>query len=532
MKWLRAFFFNDSYSVKRATALLAVAAVASNGLGLLRNLIFYRLLTLEDLDVYLASFRIPDLVFNILILGAVSSAIIPILGKVLAKDKAEGTWLATNQIISWFTVIFSGIAVLLAIAMPWLISWLTPGFSVDQQSSVILLSRLLLLQSVFFAWSFTIGCMLNTMKRFSSYALAPLIYNTSLIIGGVIAAKTTITALVWAVVIGAFLHFYIQYREARKAGFRMQINLSLSPAVREVFLLMIPRSGALAVSQIVLTYYTYLGSRMPTGSIAIFSGMNDLQTTPTVIIANSLAAAFFPTLTSHITAKDWGEMNALLQKVVRIALYLLIPSVLLALVLRAQVVRLYFGIGGADWDLTAIAIQTFVAFLIGIIPASLVAILSRVYYSFNNTRTPLVLSTIAALAGAGSAWYGVEKLGAGVAMLALGVSITAWVQCILYFIDLRRQEHVQIGMLQLAEYLGKYMFGGALIGLVSWVGLYGVDMFYGAIGWELGTHTVLGLFIQLCIAATLGVVSYLGYSRLTSQTELTWLKRSVFTRGS
>lgn len=531
MKWLRAFFFNDSYSVKRATALLAIAAVLSNGLGLFRNLIFYRLLSLRDLDIYLASFRIPDLIFNVLILGAVSSAIIPVLGKILSEEKEAGTWKATNQIISWFTLIFSAIAVVLGVAMPWLISWLTPGFDTAQQATTVLLSRLLLLQSVFFAWSFTVGCMLNTLKRFSSYALAPLVYNVSLIVGGFVAAKFGIQALVWSVIIGAFLHFFIQYREARKAGFRMQFNLQLGQPVREVLMLMVPRSASLAVAQIVLAYYTQLGSRMPTGSIAIFNGMNDLQTTPTMIIANSLASAFFPTLTAHISSKDWGEMNALLQKVVRISLFLLIPSVLLAYVLRAQVVRLYFGIGGAGWDLTAIAIQTFVAFLIGIIPASLVAILSRVYYSFNNTRTPLILSTIAAAVGAGVAWYGVHVLGADVAILALSVSVTAWVQCILYFIDLKRHEHVEIGMLHLAEYLGKYAFGGALIGLVCWATLYIVDITYTAVGWEAGTHTILGLFIQLCIAATFGTLAYVGYSKLTSQTEITWLKRSVFTRG-
>lgn len=522
-------FFGHSYTVKRASALLAVTALLSNALGLFRNIIFYRLLPPDQLDIYYASFRIPDLIFNILILGAISSAFIPVLTEHLGKHPEDDTrWREiTNQVITWLTAIFGVLAIVLFVAMPWLMQLVVAGFDSARMESAVLLSRILLLQSIFLAWSFCFGGLLNSFNRFSTYALAPLVYNTILIAGGFIAARYGITSLAYAVVVGAMGHCVIQLVEARKLGYKPVIDFSRGKELREIVRLMIPRSLSLGTSQFTTIVYISLASGLTAGSIAIFSGMNDLQTTPTVIIANSVAIAFFPTLTKHLAAAEWDSLNTLVLKAVRTVLFLIIPTVLLGIILRAQIVRLYFGIGGAGWDLTGIAIETFVFFLIGIIPASLVAILSRIFYGLKDTRTPLIYGTIAAVAGIATAVIGTRYFGGNVAVLALATTVVSTVQCLLLLAKLYQDPRFELSASLVLKHGLRYTTGGLVAAGIAWSVLNVVHWFYVTTG-ILGTQYIVGLFIQLVLASVAGGLVYYTYNKVLGSEELSWLKRNAF----
>ncbi|MEI8003269.1 MAG: lipid II flippase MurJ, partial [Methanothrix sp.] len=400
-----ALFFSRQYSVRRATVLLAVAGLLSNVLGLLRNLVFGRFNHPAVLDVYFSSFKIPDLIFNVLILGAISTAFIPVLTEVIEKRKQHpesnliSPWQVTNQVLSWITLLLVGLAIILSLFMDPVMRLVAGQLDPDRFQEAVLLSRLLLVQSVFFAWSFTLGGLLNSFNRFSSFAVAPLLYNLCLIGGGFFSARYGIRAIVASVIVGSAGHFLIQFLEARRVGFRPKLDFSRSAEFKEIMRMMLPRGLTQGVGQIVSIFYNNLGSGMAAGSIMVFNFMNDLQTTPTVIVANSMAIAFFPSLSSQLTKDDKDGANILIDKVVRATIFLLIPCVAIAYILRAQIVRLYIGIGGADWSLTQTAIITLVWFLVGIIPASLATIMGRIFYALKEVKTPLILGAISGLGG-------------------------------------------------------------------------------------------------------------------------------------
>lgn len=532
MKNLWRLFFGEHYSIKRASALLAITALLSNALGLARNIVFNRLIPQGQLDIYQASFQIPDLIFNVLILGAISSAFVPVLSELLQKNpENEKAWKKlTDQVFTWLTVTFAVIAIVLCVAMEPIMKVVVHGFDAERLAMSVTLSRIFLVQGVFLAWSFCFGGLLNSFNRFSTYALAPLLYNIVLITGGFIAAHAGIIAMGYAVVVGALIHCGVQFLEVRKLKYFPRFDLQASPKLKEIFRLMLPRSLNLGVGQLVTIVYVSLASALTVGSINIFRNMNDLQTTPTVIIANSIAVAFFPTLTKYIAANDWDSLNKLLLKALRTALFLLIPCLVMGIVLRAQIVRLYFGIGGANWDLTTMAIQTFVMFMIGIIPASLVALLARVFYGLKDTRTPLILSGIAGLTGILVAWLGINVFHQNVAVLALATTMVSLVQCILYLSVLYRHKHVQIPTRPIMVHTAIYSFGAALAGVSTWVVLNFIHFIYETTG-ILSTRYILGLFFQMLIAGIIGVAVYYLYSRILDREELAWLKKSAFSKG-
>ena len=519
MKRLFGSLFGQKLSVTRATALLAITALLSNVFGLVRNVVFYHVVSPDKLDIYFASFRIPDLIFNVLILGAISSAFIPILSDLLSKKQEDHVWEVSDQVISWLTVSFAAIAIILFFIMPALMRVVVSGFDQDRLQSAISLSRILLLQSIFFAWSWTFGGILNSFRRFSGYAVAPLLYNASIIVGGLFAKKYGISSIAWSVVIGAVLHMGIQFIEVRRLGYSPKFDLRLTEEVKEILKLMVPRSISQGIAQIELIILTALGSGLVFGSIAIFNGMNDLQTTPTVIIANSLAVAFFPALTSFAAKEDWPKMNALLNKVIRSALYLLLPCILFAFAIRSPLIHLY-----TNSHLVSLAIATFAWFLVGVIPTALVVLLARVFYSVKDTKTPLILNIIGAVAGTIVAVVGIKIYHGEVPILALATSVEDWVQCILYFFFLYKLQPQLIPIKTLIGPVAKYLIGSLIMAFCTWAALHGI-----ASSMTHHSDTQVAL-IELFVGAVVAVLSYYLYSKVVHQEELGWLKKNTFTK--
>ena len=518
------------HSVQQASLLLGVASLLSNILGLGRNLILYRLVPKSLLDPYFASFKLSDLLLNLLIFGAISSALIPVITELLHEKKEGEVRQLTNQLISWSLLTFGLLGIVLYVSMPWISRLIVPGFVAhpEEMHVFVTLSRIILLQPLFFSVSYILGSLLNGYRRFGSYAVAPLIYNASIIVGTLLFPKFGIQAISTAVVIGALLHMSIQYNEARKIGFQLRLNFALSQRMREVMKLMVPRSLAQGFAQLVPTIYISLASSLAAGSIAIFSGLNDIQTAPTMVIANSLAAASFPAMTTLIHNGDQVEMDRLVSKLIRSILFIVIPIVALGFILRAQFVRLYVGIGHADWGLTDQAIVTFAWFLVGIVPSALISLLARIFYAHKDSRTPLLINVAGGSLAIFSAIFLIKFQHGTVVSLAIAESLSAVLQCLLYFVLLHARGYVQLPFKKIGQQSLHYLFGASLLLWTTWASLQAVAVLYSRVG-HIYTDRVFGLLLQTAVAALVGLFVYFCYSTYGSKEELRWLKKRAFT---
>jgi len=262
--------FSGKNSLTGAATILVTTTLLSNILGLLRDRFFAQKIPTDLLDTYFAAFRIPDLVFNLLILGTVTAAFIPVFLQYKERSEREA-WEVAHRVITLAVVILLALSVVLFFAMPWLLPLVVPNFSPEKQVITIGLARILLIQPFFFGLSYLFSGMLNAMKRFFVYALAPLIYTTSIIVATVwFSGRFGVYALAWGVVIGAFFHMFIQLLAAQSIGFRFVLNFSFShPAIKRVGILMIPRSIGLGALQLLLLAFTAIASALGPGSVAI-----------------------------------------------------------------------------------------------------------------------------------------------------------------------------------------------------------------------------------------------------------------------
>lgn len=288
-----------SSTISGAALLVAGLGLASRFFGLIRDRILASKFGAGDeLDIYYAAFKIPDLVFNLLILGALSAAFIPVFTSLLSRDKAKKAWQLANEVLSLAVVALAVMAAVLFLLAPQLVSLITFGFSESKQEMVAVLTRIMLLSPFLLGLSGLLGGILNSFNKFLFYSLAPVFYNVGIIIGALFFTEHLgIAGLAWGVVLGALLHLSVQIPEALRCGLKFKFNFNLrDPNLRKVVTLMIPRTMSLAVVQINFLIVTVLASTLHAGSLAIFNLANNIQSVPLGMFGISFAIAAFPTL--------------------------------------------------------------------------------------------------------------------------------------------------------------------------------------------------------------------------------------------
>lgn len=503
-------------TVGGGAVIIAVFSIISRLLGLIRD----RLLSSffgagQILDAYYAAFRLPDLVFNTLVLGALSSAFIPIFIAVWQKDKNEA-WRVANSVMNFLFLIIFILAVIFVVFAPVFINLIVPGFSLETKNLTVNLTRIMMLGILFFTLSNVVGSILNSFRRFFAYALAPVMYNLGIIIGIIfLVERMGPTGLAWGVVIGSALHFFVQLPSLFKTGYQWQFIIDLSHwAVRKIGLLMLPRCFGLAINQFNLIVTTFIASSLIVGTVAVYNLAFNLVSFPINIFGTSLAIAVFPIFSRTLINGQRAEFIHHFSKTVRRILYLIIPTTVFFILLRAQIVRLILGAGKFSWQDTILTAQALGYFSISLFAQSLIPVLARSFYAQQDTITPVKT----ALVGLVINIIGCFILGPlmGVAGLALSFSISSIINCgLLYLILIHQYRELENKKILLS--IIKIIILSLLTGLVIQIVKY-------RIAFLVNMQTFIGILIQFLSAAVSGGIFYFVLSLICQCEEVKVLK--------
>ncbi len=521
---------HSANSVRQATGILVVTAAVSNVLGLVRNTVIAKNIPLGLQDNFWSAFVLPDIIFNVLIFGAISSAFIPLFRGLLVKKDEETAWQMAGSFLVRMTALVVILAAVLFVTMPGLVHLIFPSIAADSTHEVILLSRILLLQTILMGWSYIIGGILNAKQRFVAYSLSPILYNTAIIVGALLAPYShghAVTVLIWSVVAGAVLHLLIQIPSVIALGFRWRyLNIRPNEFSREILLLMTPRSIALGITSINTVLFAAIARNlMLPGALSIYRLVESFQTAPIAIFANAVAVALFPTLTEHASREDWKQFSASLVKAIRFILFTLIPSTVLFIVLRAQIIRLYIGLGpSTDWSETIRAINVFGWFAIGMLPAGLVSVFARSFYALKNTVIPMFAAAFTLVFGATTAYFLASTTSLDATGLAIATTAAAMVQAILLYLAYIRIVRHALPEQEITATALWTMVASLGMGEAMWLTLKGVDWLYIHTATTLSTRTILGLFIQTGTALIVGLIVFAGIATLFLKEEIQWLK--------
>lgn len=389
-KKLKSLFIEQQHSVLSAATLIMVMIVVSRLLGLVRQRVLAHYFIPQDLSLFFAAFRLPDTIFEVLVFGTFASAFIPIFTKTL-KDSKENAWKVAGIVANWGGIIFLALATVVVIFAHPLYRLITPGFSVTDQTKIADLARILFVAQGFFVISYVLTAVLESSKRFFVPALAPLFYNLGIILSTILFSdKLGLFAPVIGVVIGAASHFLIQLPLAIKLGFRFSKNISLTPEVRKIARLSLPRIIEVSFLQIAKFVELTLASLISAPAYTYFTFGNSVQLLPVGLFGTSIAKAALPTLA--LQADDLPAFKKTLFETLNQVVFLMAPIVAFLMVARIPIVRLIFGTDIFTWDSTVETSLVVSAFAIGIFSQAANSILARSFYALHDTKTPVAVS--------------------------------------------------------------------------------------------------------------------------------------------
>jgi putative peptidoglycan lipid II flippase len=423
-----------------AGLILTVAALLSRILGWVRLLVIgSQFGQSRELDAYFAAFRIPDAIFQLVVAGALSAALIPVFAGYRARKQDAEAWRLASSVINLVVIALSALSLVMAILAPWIVPLITPGFDVPNTELTVRLTRVMLLSPVFVGMGAVVSGILNSYERFAVPAMAPLVYNAAIIAAAIFLAPVMgVEGLAVGVVVGSLGHLVIQLPQLARVGQRYDLTIGLRhPGVRKVLWLMAPRTLGLAAIQINFIAATVLASTLPEGSVTAYNYAFQLMQVPVGVVGVSVAIALFPTLSRDAALGRLADLRHKLGRALRILLFVAAPITAIMIVLREPVTAVFFEYGLFDPGATERTALALAFFTIGLTAHTIQHLLARTFYAMQDTKTPVFFAVLSVSLNIVLMILLVGPM--GVAGLALALSVTAILEVTGLMVTLRRR---------------------------------------------------------------------------------------------
>lgn len=493
--------FLPKSAIIHITGYLVILSILSRLLGLLRDRLLTSNFETSILDAYFSAFRIPDFLYNILILGTLSSAFIPLFSKLIhRKDKQQEAQSLVDDVLLIVGVVMGVISVIMVVFAPYLVKLVAISYEGQKFTDTVTLTRIMAISPFIFSISSVLSSVLNAYKKFIIVALAPIVYNIGIIIGIIYFYPIWgVPGLGYGVVLGAILHLLIQIPSVLKLNISLKVDTKLYiKNLKRLWDLYWPRLLVIDTAMLSLFIGTIIASTRP-DAVTYFTLAFNLNALPLGVIAISFATAIFPYLTEAYAKKDEKAFRDYVIGGISKNLLLLIPIMMLMLNFRAQIVRIVYGGGGFTWAATETTFETFTILALSIPFQGLIPLLSRTLFARHDTKTPMIVGIISMLINIVLAiilshyW--------GVLGVAAAFSITMAITCIIYgVIIFKTINHGSVT---------KTIMYGLQVSLWS-LGMLGISyIFKQLIGSFIGTDTLISLVIQVLGASAPALAIYI-----------------------
>lgn len=487
-------------ALARAGLVVSGAFLVSRVLGWLRLVVIGNLFDPGELDAFFAAFRLPDLIYQLVAAGALSSALIPILAGLFATAESQRAWRVVSTVTNLMLAALLVMAGLIFLLAPQIVPIVTPGFDPPQMARTVELTRIMLLSPILLALGAVATSMLNAGGRFGAAATAPIVYNLVIIAAALaLGPWLGVTGIAVGVVLGSLGHLLVQLPPLLSTGFRPTATIDLAePQARQALALMAPRAIGLGVTQITFVVATSIASTLTVGAVTAFNISFTLLQIPVGVIGVPLGVVVFPALSREAATGRAEEFVGLLSRALRLLLFVMLPITGIGIVLRREVTDLLFGYGRFDEATLTLTASTLLAFMFGLAAHALIAVLARAFYARQDTRTPVLAAVASVVVNTSLAVVLSGRL--GLPGVALAIAIGAWLEMGILLLLLRRRIP-ELG-------LGPLALVGAR-SLVATVAATAVAFaVHGGLVLVGDTPAVLGLVVRAGLVTGIGLATY------------------------
>ncbi|MDO8429477.1 MAG: murein biosynthesis integral membrane protein MurJ [Candidatus Daviesbacteria bacterium] len=441
VKNLLSLLTTRQHSILSGASVLMATVALSRVLGLVRDRLLAHTFAPDQTAIFFAAFRLPDLLFQLLIFGAVSVAFIPTFTEYIHKRGEKQAFDFAADVFNVVLLSFTLLCIIDFIFVTPLTNLIVPGFSQEQKEAAASLTQIILLGQVLLAIGSFFAGILQSYQRFIIPALSAVFYNFGIILGIVILSPFLgLLGPALGVVLGAAFHVLIQIPLVTSLGFRCKLSFAIfNDGIRDVMRLMSIRTIGVAAEQVNETVGVVLASLISSSSVTYLTFATHLYTVPVGLFGATLAQAALPVLSRAQARGEVHLFKATLLTTLHQILFLTLPAAAILIVLRIPAVRLVFGASQFDWTATVLTGRTLAFMAVGLVAQSLVLLIVRGFYALKDTKTPVLISIITVFLNITLSTYFVNVLDFDVWSLGLSYAIVTNLSLILLLYYLSRK---------------------------------------------------------------------------------------------
>jgi len=407
---------------------VAGLTVVSRVLGLVRDQLSAAVFGTSALNsAFITAFSLPNLFRRLLGEGSLTAAFVPTLQDELHENDRAGAFRLLSQVTSWLALVTGGLVVvgMVLFSQARLLGRHDDKWYLAADLTVILFPYLAL---VCLAAAFS--ATLNVLQRFVEPALSPIWLNLAMIVSlggaGLNWADTAAGRMNWlcaGVLVGGFLQMAVPAGVLMNAGWRPRLDLTVSPRVREIAMLMAPGLFGTAIYQINIYVSRLLAFSLNDSAASVLFYANRLTELPIGVFAIAVATVVYPMLAKHASQGNMVQMAQDFHKGLRLIMIINVPAAAGIALLGEPMVRLLFQRGAFTSTDTAMMVPLLALFAVGMPFFSVTSLSTRAFYALKDTVTPVKIATVSFVINLGLSLLLMNLMGAAGLVVASTVAV-------------------------------------------------------------------------------------------------------------
>ncbi|MCW2903168.1 MAG: integral rane protein MviN [Streptosporangiaceae bacterium] len=535
-------------SLVRSGMIMALGTIASRVTGFLRTAVIVAALGTGLLaNAYNTANTIPNLVYDFLMGGILTSVIVPLIVRARERDARYGAQFE-QRLFTLAVFFLGGLTVIATLLAPILINLLGSGFKGQQRELAILFAWFFMPQIFFYGIGAFAGAILNTRHRFGAPMWAPVLNNVVVIAVGLAfvlistgkvdpanITDTEFNLLALGTTGGIVLQTVALWPSLRRAGFRWRPRFDFQRGE-------LGEAGRMAGWTLMYVVATEIGFMVTTnllnsagvrgqeegigegfGFTPYFNAYQLFQL-PYAIVAVSVITALLPRMSEHASAGNRQLVREDFSSGLRLSAVIMIPAAALMFVLGPEISTVLFAHGNTTHADALVIADVLQMMAIALVPFSTYQLMLRVFYAFRDTRTPafISLATVGTNIAAAVAVYQLLPTRRVAVGIAAGLALANVVGAVVCWVVLRWR---------LGGMDGRRIIGGHLKLLVAVWPLIGFAFAVHKIAeaW-IGAATTISALGVLVIGSAGGGILYVVFARLLRVGEVQTLLGTLASR--
>lgn len=520
---------SNSRQAAKSALIIIILTLGSKFLGFFREvLIASKFGSGMETDTFFIAMTATALITGLLS-TAISTTFIPVLSEIESKEGKEGKIEHANNMLNIIFVNSIILVIITWIAAPTIVRLLAKGFEGEQFNLALQLTRIGLPMILFGGIIGVFTGYLQSEQKFTAPAAIGLPFNLVYIYFLIfLSSKFGIKGLMVTAVIAVASQFLIQIPEAINSGYKYKFNFDLKDKyIRKVILLSVPVLIGVAINDLNSIIDRTLASSLIPGSISALNYANKLKGLILGVFISAITTVIFPLLSKESNNDNIPGMKKIMGYGINLILIITVPATVGLIVLSTPIVQIAFQRGAFDTTATLMTSQALVFYSIGLVAMALNLLLTRVYYSLQDTKTPMINGAISV--GFNIVLNIILVKYMAHAGLALATSIATTIATILLLYGLKRT----IGFLGTKAYITTFLKTGlasGIMGLVAYLIYHGL---YRALGVS-KLYNLISLLVAVSIAAIVYVILCYVFKveEVRDVMDKIWIKKSLFLKRS